>query len=169
MRAEIRHDVRQKEGRAMQTVVRLAGLPDLGDVQRIARSAYAMYVARIGREPAPMVADFSVPIATGHLWVAVRSGSVSEVMGFVVAYPREDHWHLENVAVEPSVQGTGLGGRLIAHVEAMARSAGAAAVELYTNAQMIENQRLYPRLGYTEIGRAIEDGFDRVFYRKGLS
>ena len=51
----------------------------------------------------------------------------------------------------------------------MARAARARAVELYTNAQMTENQSLYHRLGYAETGRAMEDEFDRVFYRKELS
>jgi len=148
--------------------IRLAGPGDLGEIKRIARSAYAPYVPRIGREPAPMVADFAGWIAAGHLWVAERHDGSSGAVGFVVAFPREDHWHLSNVAVDPAAQGSGLGGRLIAHVEAMARSAGTPAVELYTNAKMTENQSLYPRLGYAEIGRATEDGFDRVFYRKEL-
>ena len=50
----------------------------------------------------------------------------------------------------------------------MARAAGAVAVELYTNARMTENMSLYPRPGYAETGRALENGFDRVFYRKEL-
>ena len=149
---------------AMTPAIRPAGPDDLDAVRRIARAAYAPYVPRIGREPAPMVADFAASIAAGALWVAG-----APVAGFVVAYPRDDHWHLENVAVEPSAQGTGLGGALIAHVEAMARAAQARAVELYTNAQMTGNRTLYPRLGYTETGRAMEDGFDRIFYRKELS
>jgi len=143
--------------------IRPAGPEDLDAIRRIARAAYALYVPRIGREPAPMVADFTASIAAGAAWVAG-----APVVGFVVAYRRGDHWHLENVAVEPSAQGTGLGGALIAHVEAMARAAGAVAVELYTNARMTENMSLYPRLGYTETGRALENGFDRVFYRKEL-
>jgi ribosomal protein S18 acetylase RimI-like enzyme len=151
-----------------QARIRLAGPGDLGAIKRIARSAYALYVPRIGREPAPMVADFAGSIAAGHLWVAEPPGESSGVMGFVIAFPREDHWHLSNVAVDPAAQGGGLGGRLIAHVEAVARAAGAPAVELYTNARMTENQSLYPWLGYAEIGRATEDGFDRVFYRKEL-
>ena len=109
--------------------IRPAGPDDLDAVRRIARAAYAPYVPRISREPAPMVADFAASIAAGELWVAG-----APVAGFVVGYPRGDHWHLENVAVEPSAQGTGLGGALIAHVEAMARAARARAVELYTNA-----------------------------------
>jgi len=144
--------------------IRPAGPDDLDTVRQIARAAYALYTPRIGREPAPMVADFAASIAAGELWVAGAPAA-----GFVVAYPRRDHWHLENVAVEPSAQGTGLGGALIAHVEALARAAGARAVELCTNANMTENQSLYPRLGYSKTGRRVEDGFDRVFYRKELS
>ena len=144
--------------------IRAAVPDDLDAIRQIARAAYAIYVARIGREPAPMVADFAASIAAGELWVAGMP-----VAGFVVAYPRGNHWHLENVAVAPSAQGTGLGGALIAHVEAMARATGARAVELYTNARMTGNLSLYPRLGYAETGRATEDGFDRVFYRKELS
>ena len=157
----------------MEPNIRLAGPGDLEDIRRIARSAYALYVQRIGRKPAPMVADFAAPILAGHLWVAVPVGENPGVMGFVVAYPGDqpgsDHWHLSNVAVDPEAQGLGVGGRLTAHVEATARAAGARAVELYTNAKMTENQGLYARLGYRETGRAVEDGFDRVFYRKTLA
>ncbi len=148
----------------MTPAIRPAGPDDLDAVRRIARAAYARYVPRIGREPAPMVADFAASIAAGQLWVAGVP-----VAGFLVGYPRGDHWHLENVAVDPAAQGTGLGRALIAHAEAVARAAGAQAVELYTNAQMTENRSLYPRLGYTETGTRMEGGFDRVYYRKELS
>ena len=94
--------------------IRQAGPGDLDDVRRIARAAYEHYTARIGREPAPMVADFAASIAAGQLWVAG-----DPVVGFVVAYRRRDHWHLENVAVDPVAQGTGLGRALIAHVESL--------------------------------------------------
>jgi ribosomal protein S18 acetylase RimI-like enzyme len=143
--------------------IRRAEPGDVAAVAVIARQAYAVYVARIGREPAPMVADFAAAQKAGHLWVAGRPAR-----GFVLAYRRGAAWHLENVAVAPAAQGTGLGRTLIGHAEALARADGAAAVELYTNAKMTENQALYPRLGYVEIGRGVEDGFDRVFYRKEL-
>ena len=143
--------------------IRPAREADLEAVRRIARAAYALYVPRIGREPAPMVADFAAAQAAGQLWVVGEPAQC-----YVHAYPRGDHWHLENVAVDPSAQGQGLGRRLIAAVEGMAADAGARAVELYTNAAMTENRALYPRLGYCEMGRRREDGFDRVFYRKEL-
>jgi ribosomal protein S18 acetylase RimI-like enzyme len=144
--------------------IRLALPEDLEPVRAIARAAYARYVPRIGREPAPIVADFGAAQVAGQLWVAGDS-----VAGFVVAYPRGDHWHLENVAVDPGAQGRGLGRALIAYVEEPARSAGAKAVELCTNARMTENRALYPRLGYVETGTGVEDGFARIFYRKELN
>jgi ribosomal protein S18 acetylase RimI-like enzyme len=52
--------------------------------------------------------------------------------------------------------------------EERARHAGLAEVTLYTNARMTENLRFYPALGYTEAGRGVQDGFDRVFFKKTL-
>jgi GNAT superfamily N-acetyltransferase len=146
-------------------IIRPATTADLAELRRIARAAYAVYVPRIGRAPAPMVADFVAPVAAGHAAVWADDAGIG---GYAVFYPRGDHVHLENVAVDPARQGQGLGRRLIEFVEAEARRQGLAAVELYTNAKMTENQRLYPALGYVETHRASEDGFDRVFYRKAV-
>ena len=110
-----------------------------------------------------MIADFAAQIAAGQVWVIVENDRMG---GYVVYYRRGDHLHLENVAVHPDQQGRGYGKMLIDHAETAARQSGAVAVELYTNARMTENQSLYPALGYEEVGRGHEDGFDRVFYRK---
>ncbi len=138
---------------------------DLDDIERCARAAYAKYVARIGREPAPMVADFAAQIAAGQVWVATDQAGLA---GYVVAYRRGDHMHLENIAVVPDRQGSGIGRALIAHVEDEAQRQGLAAVELYTNEKMTENLAYYPHLGYRETGRGVEDGFHRAFFRKAL-
>ena len=42
-------------------------------------------------------------------------------------------------------------------------------LRLSTNALMSENLALYPRLGWTRTHRAEEDGYDRVFFRKGVA
>ncbi len=144
--------------------VRRATPADLAAIQAIARAAYAIYVERMGREPAPIVADFASQIAAGQVHVLDAAG----VAGYAVIYRRGDHLHLENVAVDPARQGEGLGRRLLDFVEAEARRRGLAAIELYTNIHMTENQRLYPALGYVETGRRTEDGFARVFYRKAV-
>ncbi|NIC06160.1 GNAT family N-acetyltransferase [Halomonas sp. DX6] len=120
---------------------------------------------RIGREPAPMHADFASQIGQGSVDVAA---CVSKIAGFVVFYPAGDHILLENVAVLPAYSGRGIGRRLIEHVERAAREAGYGAVELYTNEAMTENLAMYPKLGYVEVGRRREAGFNRVFFRKRL-
>lgn len=143
--------------------IRLAQTEDAAALGVIARAAYAAYVPLIGREPPPMLQDFASDIAAGRVWV-----SGTPPLGYVVALQRSPAWLLENVAVAPYAQGAGLGRILIAHVEAMARAAGAEAVELYTHAKMTANRALYPRLGYEQIGARTEHGLDRVFFRKTL-
>ena len=92
----------------------------------------------------------------------------TQVAGFIVFYPHDDHVHIENVAVYPKFQGIGHGTKLIEFAERQAKSLGFSKVELYTNEKMTENIAYYPSLGYNEIGRWGEGGFNRVFFRKGL-
>ena len=145
--------------------IRPAVLADLRAVQRCAREAYRIYVPRIGRRPAPMIADFQLSIEQGRLYVLEPE---DQVVGYVVFYPRDDHIHLENVAVLPDRHGMGYGTQLIMFVEQEAVRLGYAKIELYTNEKMTENIKFYPYLGYEEVGRWEEDGFNRVFFRKEL-
>lgn len=141
--------------------------PDDADALRAcAEDAYARYVPRIGRRPAPMDADFAVLIGCGRVTVATLGGALA---GYVVAHGEGDHLHVENIAVLPGLHGQGIGGMLLDDAERRARAAGLAAVELYTNAAMTENLAFYPRRGYAVTGRRSERGFDRVFFRKELA
>ena len=154
----------------------LAQPSDIPVVRACAEAAYAIYVERIGRRPMPMIQDFVEPIAKRQLWLA-KTGSLNRpeqgeqqfIRGFALFYPRDDHIHLENVAVFPSAQGLKIGSNLIAFVEEQARATGHKAVELYTNIHMTENHSYYPYLGYQEIARGSENGFERIYYRKELA
>jgi ribosomal protein S18 acetylase RimI-like enzyme len=145
-------------------LIRPAVLSDEPAVRDCAERAYVQYVEAMGRRPAPMVADFRAQIRDGLVRVATDADG--RVVGFVVYYPRGGAMHLENVAVLPEQAGQGIGKALIDDCEAAARRAGLPAVELYTNLKMIANLSIYPHLGYREIGRWREAGFDRVFFRK---
>jgi len=149
----------------MAREIRLATASDLAEIKRCAEEAYALYVPRIGKKPAPMIADFASQIAAGHVNVCVDG---DRLLGYIVLYTRDDHLHIENVAVFPSLQGTGLGRDLLAFAEDEARRVGKTVIELYTNQHMTENLSFYPRLGYVELARGEEAGFARVFYRKEL-
>ena len=112
-----------------------------------------------------MVADFGALQARGAL-VGCKIGGT--LVGFIAAYVKDDHLFIENVAVDPDFQARGIGGQLIAFAETEARFRGLDKVELYTNAGMKENLALYSHLGYEVFDRRVEDGFDRVYFRKNL-
>ena len=144
-------------------MIRKATLNDLVAIEKTATTAYKKYVPRMGKKPAPMVADFESQIKAEKVYVKCDE---SEVRGFVVFYSRGDHVHLENLAVCPEAQGMGIGTQLVRFVESTAKHEGFNVIKLYTNEKMTENFEFYRRLGYQEIGRWEEDGFNRVFYRK---
>jgi len=147
-------------------MIRKANKQDLDGIRRCAMAAYQKYVERIGKEPAPMVADFATAIEKGQIQVDVDD---TEISGFIVFYPCADHIHLENVAVDPAQQGRGIGRRLIEFAESTAAELGYTRIELYTNAKMVENLALYPLLGYRRFDQRFEDGFDRVYFSKAIS
>jgi GNAT superfamily N-acetyltransferase len=146
--------------------VRLADHDDVDVLRGIAAEAYQLYVARIGRSPAPMTADYAQAVRSGQTWVAVQDGQIS---GFVVLVAEPGYLLVENLAVRPAAQGRGIGSRLLARAEQHARGLGLSEIRLYTNEAMTENLAYYPRRGYIETHRADQDGFQRVFFRKPLS
>lgn len=148
-------------------MIRLAVASDEAAIRACAENAYARYVAAIGRKPAPMLADYAAGIAAGDIHVAVDSDD--RLQGFIVFFAEGDHILLENVAVQPSAAGQGIGKALIRFCEDEARRRGFGTVRLYTNEKMVENLSIYPRLGYVETDRRVEDGFSRVFFEKDLS
>jgi ribosomal protein S18 acetylase RimI-like enzyme len=89
-------------------------------------------------------------------------------MGLVVLLQEDDHVLLDNVAVDPSSQGRGVGRALMAFAEEEARRRGFREIRLYTHQLMHENVALYPHLGYEETGRGEQAGYARVFFRKRL-
>src|SRR5204863_6857567 len=99
-------------------------------IERIVEAAYGVYVERIGRRPAPMDADYAGLIDAGLVTVADRDRAV---VGAIVLVPMADHLLVENVAVDPAAQRTGLGRRLMAHAEGEARARGLSELRLYTN------------------------------------
>ncbi len=146
-------------------VIRAAESADADAVRAIATAAYRKYTVRMGREPAPMSADYPRAISEHHVWVALAQDRIA---GFVVLVPAPGHLLLENVAVSPADQGLGIGVLLLRRAEERARELGLREIRLYTNAAMTENLAYYPRHGYTPTHRAREDGYDRVFFRKVL-
>lgn len=151
----------------MTESIRLATTDDVDAVRTCVRAAYTMYLERMEQEPAPMTADYASLVGQGvvHMLDDDPGGGLA---GVLVAVAREDHYFIENVAVRPDLHGTGRGRLLLTFAEDEAKRQGFDRIELYTNAVMTENIEYYRRLGYEEIGRHEEDGFQRIFFRKSL-
>ena len=152
-------------GLAAAPRIRKARADEAGRIGEIARAAYLKYVPRIGREPAPMGADFAAEIAAGRV-VVLEAGDM--VAGYMIAWPQADGYFIDSIAVDPAGQGRGFGRQLMDHAEREARRHALCAIRLYTNAAMTENLSLYRHLGFVEIRRAVEQGFNRVFMRREL-
>lgn len=129
-------------------------------------AAYRHYVERIGRPPGPMTEDYAKVIRERRVTVAESGGGI---IGVLVLAVTQEGFLLENVAVDPSHHGKGLGRVLIEFAEAEARREGFASIYLYTHKKMTENQALYAKIGYVEFDRRTENGLTRVYMRKSLN
>ena len=143
---------------------RPAGPADLPAIREVVTAAYARYLGRMDRPPAPMLADYGAAVEAGRLWVTGEP-----VTGLIELTEAGDSLHVENVAVHPASQGTGLGRQLMDFAERRAITLGLTRLSLYTNEVMTENQAIYTHLGYREVGRHTEDGYRRVYMEKLLS
>jgi ribosomal protein S18 acetylase RimI-like enzyme len=150
----------------MSTSLRLAKPDDAATIAHLVRDAYTPYIARIGREPGPMLDDYDALVRAGRVQVLEDQGTIAAIL---VLSPAEGYMLLDNVAVAPAAHKRGFGRRMVAHAEDEARRAGFQELRLYTNQLMTENIALYQRLGFTETHRATEKGFARVYMSKRLT
>jgi ribosomal protein S18 acetylase RimI-like enzyme len=149
----------------MTVRIRPGEMADVAAVAELVERAYEGYVGEIGVRPAPMDADYAATVREGTLFVAEDGGALA---GAIVLVPEGDHVEIENVAVAPARQGAGVGRALLAFAEDQARQRGVAELRLFTHVLMTRNQRIYGLLGYTEVERRSDNGFERVFYSKRL-
>ncbi len=112
-----------------------------------------------------MFDDYAARVSDGVVWVLEEGATAA---GVIVLRPAANYLLLDNIAVSPARQGSGLGRRLLAFAEAEALHRGYHEIGLYTHQTMVENQRLYASIGYEETGRGTEAGYGRVFMRKQL-
>ncbi|MCC6444954.1 MAG: GNAT family N-acetyltransferase [Armatimonadetes bacterium] len=62
---------------------------------------------------------------------------------------------IPNLAVDPGFQGQGIGHELITHALRYFRENGMAMAKIETLAQNERGQRLYPKMGFTEVARQV--------------
>lgn len=127
--------------------------------------AYAEYVPVIGRRPAPMDDDFPGRIAAGQAYVLEVDGAVAAL---AILEDAPGVLWVDNLAVEPARHGRGIGRALLDFAAGEARRRGASELRLFTHERMTRNIGIYARAGFEEVERREEDGFPRVFMRRGV-
>lgn len=152
-------------GAEFEYLIRPARQGEASAIRGLVRRAYEVYVPRMGREPGPMLDDYEKRVADGSAFVLEATGTIA---GILVLLEYDDHLLMDNVAVDTGYQGRGIGKTLIAFAEAEAARRGYGEIRLYTHETMVENIRMYAKLGYEETGRGEQAGYDRVFMRKTM-
>jgi ribosomal protein S18 acetylase RimI-like enzyme len=147
------------------TSLRPATVADAPRLTELVQAAYGPYVERIGSPPRPMTDDYADVIRRHSVTVAERDG---QIVGLVVMGADEEGFFVDNVAVDPSQQGRGVGRALLEHAETSARSDGFDSIYLYTHELMTENLALYERVGYAEYERRMYGDACLVYLRKRL-
>ncbi|TFB04049.1 hypothetical protein CCMA1212_003975 [Trichoderma ghanense] len=166
-------------GKAVQNglSIRRAKQDDVPRVQAIINASYSKYINRIGKPPAPMLADYAKLLETRDVFILEAASedegggepAVKMVGSIMLGVTAEgDAVTVNNLVVEPAAQGRGYGRVLMDFAEEFARGKSLSSVFLFTNVKMHENIGLYLKLGYVETGRRTEDGYERVYFRKQL-
>jgi GNAT superfamily N-acetyltransferase len=138
---------------------------DAPNVAALVDAAYGNYVERIGMMPRPMTEDYAEVIAKRQVTLAESHGTI---VGVIVLTVDDEGFVIDNVAVDPSHRGKGLGRALLKFAEAEARRAGFDSIYLYTHEKMNENLAIYSRIGYVEYDRSSQGEFSLVYMRKHL-
>ncbi|KAH8425128.1 GNAT family N-acetyltransferase [Aspergillus melleus] len=138
-------------------------------IQSMVTAAYSKYIPRIGKPPAPMAANYYELLNTREIFVLERLEDHT-IVGSIVLRADSDtnSVSINNLVVDPETQGKGYGRLLMNFAEDLAKERGYEAMTLFTNIKMYENLALYPKLGFVEIDRREEDGYERVFFRKDI-
>jgi len=145
--------------------IRIAVDDDRQAILECVDDAYGMYIDRIEKMPAPMLANYSELISKSLVYVATDQ---EQIKGLIVLLLKGNYLLIENVAVHNLFQGQGIGRRLIEFAFMSAEEAGLQEVRLYTNELMSENLLYYAKFGFIELNRSIEDSYRRVHMSKSL-
>jgi ribosomal protein S18 acetylase RimI-like enzyme len=145
--------------------LRPATREDTAKVTALVNTAYGHYEQQIGMVPRPMTDDYAEVIKNYRVTLAESNQTI---VGVIVLTVTDEGFLIDNVAVDPSYRGKGVGKALLAFAEAEARRAGFDSIYLYTHEKMTENIALYTKIRYVEYDRRSQGDFSLVYMRKHL-
>jgi ribosomal protein S18 acetylase RimI-like enzyme len=101
-----------------EVILRPAILQDAPGIAACVCEAYVHYIERIGKQPGPMLEDYTEVVNQFQVHVAAMD---SKVIGAIVLRITDEGFYIDNVAVRSSVKGRGVGRRLPELAEAEAQ------------------------------------------------
>ena len=138
--------------------VRLGDGDDLGPVLDMLHSAFAYMEGRI--DPPSSLARMTVEslardAAEHELWV------IPGPLACVILTPEPDYLYVGKLAVADAARGQGLAWQLMQLAMVRAKVLGLPKLQLQTRIELVENQRLFTRMGFAEVARTAHAGYDR--------
>lgn len=161
----------------MALIFRTAMLSEGKEVERVIRAAFTPYVRALGREiPAAGSAEFAegwerfvAELERGDVYVALDG---ERIVGAARTKPQEKDLYINQIAVDPAQQGSGVGSWLLQRIDEVARARGLGGLSLETAEMAVANIRLYQRHGFEIVRRGPPDhGLDphpRVYMVKSF-
>lgn len=160
-------------------LIRRARPEDHEAVGRVTVAAYTPFMeSREDSDYVHELRDAARRDREAELWVAVDDAG--EVLGSVTSCPEGSLWRelakpgegeFRMLAVDPTAQGQGVGGALVAHVVDGFRAGGVSDVVLCSMSTMAAAHRLYQRIGFvraTELDWSPVPGIDLLAFRLGV-
>jgi GNAT superfamily N-acetyltransferase len=139
----------------------LAQLSDLDRIQAVVAAAYESHLTRIGFPPSQLLWDDTEAIEAGEIWIVG-----DPIVGAIILIETQDALLVGNVAVDPSVRGTGVGRHLMEFAEDRAINQGLRRVAVHHNDVTVEHRTFFDHLGYVQAHRRAEGGQMMMFMEK---
>ncbi|MDQ0318344.1 N-acetylglutamate synthase-like GNAT family acetyltransferase [Pararhizobium capsulatum DSM 1112] len=147
------------------------GFTALEDLLSLILAAFAYMEPRIDPPSSAHLLNVSSlreKAATEIAYVAVEQG---QILGCVFLNPEPDCLYIGKLAIDPTMQGRGIGRALLDTAIHTAETLGLPQLRLQTRIELIENHAIFSRWGFRTTAERAHPGFTRATYiemRKAL-
>ena len=139
---------------------------DITEIEACVKESFEEYIPLIGKKPAPMLKNYKEIIEKNFVFVAIIEKNISGVV--VICDTIENYMWLDTLSVFKKYQGQGIGKQLIIFTEDFIREKKKVECRLRTNIKFENTVAIYRHLNYIEYQRILEDGYDRIYFKKIL-